>query len=189
MSSSSPGTNASSGSGTKSLTEAGAPCAPAVPFRLPGVLGTVPHACHRGKRRRSMAVGLQSSCSRFAVFALAAIDPFPIRSIASCCLPLAALPLLVCAACPVSVSVRLACVGRTRSTRDPGHHSRFVQCFLLLLAAAAPALGFDGVSCGNLTHRVEPIPKARGCAGCARGQTTPVEERAEGRTALRGCTV
>ena len=184
MSSSSPETNASSGSGTKSLTEAGAPCAPAVPFRLPRVLGTVPHA---GTHRR--ADGLQSSCSRFAVFAPAPIDPFPIRSIASCCLPLAALPLLVCAACPVSVSVRLACVGRTRSTRDPGHHSRFVQCFLLLLAAAAPALGFDGVSCGNLTHRVEPIPKARGCAGCARGQTAPVEERAEGRTALRGCTV
>lgn len=76
--------------------------------------------------------------------------------------------LLVCAACPVSVSVRLACLGRTRSTRDPGHHSRFVQCFLLLLAAAAPALGFDGGSCGNSTHRVEPIPKARGGARVAR---------------------
>jgi len=81
---------------------------------------------------------------------------------------LAALLLLVCAARPVSVSVRLACVGRTRSTRDPGHHSRFVQCFFLLLAAAAPALGFDGGSCGNSIHRVEPIPKARGCTGCAR---------------------
>ena len=102
---------------------------------------------------------------------------------------LAALLLLVCAACPVSVSVRLACVGRTRSTRDPGHHSRFVQCFLLLLAAAAPALGFDGASCGNSTHRVEPIPNARGCAGCARGQTTPVGERAgdEPRCAVVRC--
>jgi hypothetical protein len=132
MSSSSPGTNASSGSGTKSLTEAGAPCAPAVPFRLPGVLGTVPHARHLGKRRRSMAVRLQSSCSRFAVFALAAIDSLSIRSIASCCHPLAALPLLVCAACPVSVSVRLACSAERdlRGTRDttPGLCSASFCC-------------------------------------------------------------
>ena len=127
MSSSSPGTNASSGSGTKSLTDAGAPCAPAAPFRLSGVLGTVPHA---GTHRR--ADGLQSSGSRFAVFAPAPIDPFPIRSIASCCLPLAALPLLVCAACPVSVSVRLACSAERdlRGTRDttPGLCSASFCC-------------------------------------------------------------
>jgi hypothetical protein len=74
-----------------------------------------------------------------------------------------------------------------RGTRDttPG----LCSASFLLLAAAAPALGFDGASCGNSTHRVEPIPKARGCAGCARGQMTTVGERAEGRTALRGCTV
>jgi hypothetical protein len=32
-------------------------------------------------------------------------------------------------------------------------------------------------------------PRLRGARGCARSQTTPVEERAEGRTALRSWTV
>ncbi len=54
------------------------------------------------------------------------------RPIASCCLPLAALPLLVCAACPVSVSVRLACSAERdlRGTRDttPGLCSASFCC-------------------------------------------------------------
>jgi hypothetical protein len=50
---------------------------------------------------------------------------------------------LVCRACPVSVSVRLACVSITRSTRDSGHHSRFVQS-RLVPATAAPVLGVEG---------------------------------------------
>jgi len=104
------------------------------------------------------------ACSPVAVdsSSLLSLPSFPFKSDPS---RLAALLLLVCAACPVSVSVRLACVRRTRSTRDPGHHSRFVQYFFLLLAAAAPALGFDGGSCGNSIHRVEPLPKARGVRG------------------------
>ena len=53
------------------------------------------------------------------------------------------LVLLVCAACPVSVSVRPGRFCVTGSTRDSGHHSRFVQSFLLL-ATAAPVLGVDG---------------------------------------------
>jgi hypothetical protein len=78
-------------------------------------------------------------------------------------------------------------LGRTRSTRDAGHHSRFVQC-LLVPATAAPVLASMVLSCWKSIHRVEPLPKARGCAGCARNQTTPVEELAVERTALRGCT-
>ena len=50
--------------------------------------------------------------------------------------------LLVCIACPVSVSVHLVCLGRTklRGTRDT---TPAVCSISLLLAAAAPALGFD----------------------------------------------
>ena len=55
----------------------------------------------------------------------------------------------------VSVSVRLACLSSARTIKDPGHHSRFVQC-LLLLAAAAPALGFDDVAVAY-SHRDEPF--------------------------------
>ena len=160
MSSSSPGTNASSGSGTKSLTEAGAPCAPAVPFRLPRVLGTAPHA---GTHRR--ANGLQSSCSRFAVFAPAPIDPFPIRSIASCCLPLAALLLLVCTACPVSVSVRLACSAERdlRGTRDttPGLCSASFCCSPRL----HPLLASMAVPVGTRPIELSQYPRLGGVRG------------------------
>ena len=50
----------------------------------------------------------------------------------------AVLHMLVCVACPVSVAVRLACLGMTRATRDAGHHSRFVQgvCYLPALHGA-----------------------------------------------------
>ena len=50
--------------------------------------------------------------------------------------------LLVCIACPVSVSVHLVCLGRTKlqGTRDT---TPAVCSVSLLLAAAAPALGFD----------------------------------------------
>ena len=154
---------------------------------------TAARGCVREKRRtpatvENAAVPLQPACSQTAV------DPpslrqipsirFPFRSIKSCCLGAAG---VCCLSGKCLCPSRL--LSRARSTKDPGHHSRFVQSFLLLLAAAAPALGVDGVSCGNLTHRVEPLPRARGCAGCALCQTTPVEGRAERRTALRGCTV
>ena len=41
--------------------------------------------------------------------------------------------------------------------------------FSLLLAAAAPALGVDGVSCWKLLHRVEPLTRGsrgRRCGAC-----------------------
>ena len=59
--------------------------------------------------------------------------------------------------------------------------------FLLLLAAAAPALGVDGASCGKSAHRDEPLTQGSGVRGLRADQTTPVEERSDGRTALRGC--
>lgn len=52
-------------------------------------------------------------------------------------------------ACQVSVTVRLVCLSRASATRDAGHHSRCVQYSCLRLAAAAPALGCDGSSCGK----------------------------------------
>jgi hypothetical protein len=41
---------------------------------------------------------------------------------------------LVCVASQVSVTVRLASLSRTSTTRDPGHHARFVQLFCFLPA-------------------------------------------------------
>ena len=48
-----------------------------------------------------------------------------------------------------------------RSTRDSGHHSRFVQSFLLL-ATAAPVLGVDGVSLLGPIHRGAVDPRLGG---------------------------
>src|SRR5262245_26168651 len=49
----------------------------------------------------------------------------------------------VCSACQVSVTVRLACLGRTSATRDTGHHSRFVPQFSLP-ACPTRGVGIDG---------------------------------------------
>ena len=75
---------------------------------------------------------------------------------------LAALPLLVCAACPVSVSVRLACVGRTRSTRDPGHHSRFMQCFLCCSPRLHPLLASMALPVGTRPIELSQYPRLGG---------------------------
>ena len=64
--------------------------------------------------------------------------------------------LLVCPACPVSVSVRPGRLSASGTTRDTGHHSRFVP-FALLLAAAARGIGVDGASCGKPVRRDEPL--------------------------------
>ena len=64
--------------------------------------------------------------------------------------------LLVCEACPVSVSVRPERLSVAGDSRDPGHHSRFVP-FALLLATAARGIGVDGASCGKPIHRGEPL--------------------------------
>jgi hypothetical protein len=64
--------------------------------------------------------------------------------------------LLVCEACPVSVSVRPERLSVAGDTRDPGHHSRFMP-FALLLATAARGIGFDGASCWKPIHRDEPL--------------------------------
>ena len=90
-----------------------------------------------------------------------------IRFLSSVCCPSCALPtamLLVCEACPVSVSVRPARLGVSGTTRDSGHHSRFVP-FALLLATAARGLGVDEAFLLGAIHRVEPLPEARGERG------------------------
>ena len=65
---------------------------------------------------------LSSSRSSTATIAAAIVIPFVLPSCA----------VLVCAARLVSVSVRLPCLSMARTTRDAGHHSRFVPwlCFL-----------------------------------------------------------
>ena len=71
--------------------------------------------------------------------------------------------LLVCAASLVSVTVRLASLSRTSTTRHTGHHSRFVQGFLL---PASAARRFHAASMiapfGAATHR---RPMTRGPPG------------------------
>ena len=64
--------------------------------------------------------------------------------------------LMVCAACPVSVSVRPERLSVSGSTRDSGHHSRFVP-FALLLAAAARGIGVDGAVLLEVGPSNEPL--------------------------------
>jgi hypothetical protein len=64
--------------------------------------------------------------------------------------------LLVCEACPVSVSVRPARLSVSGVSRDSGHHSRFMP-FALLLATAARGIGIDSASCWKPIHRDEPL--------------------------------
>ena len=72
--------------------------------------------------------------------------------------------LLVCIACPVSVSVHLVCLGRTKSqgTRDT---TPAVCSVSLLLAAAAPALGFDAAFLWELVNRDESLTQESGVRG------------------------
>src|SRR5687768_8563797 len=63
-------------------------------------------------------------------------------------------PLPVCTAYQVSVTVRLACLSMASSTRDAGHHSRFVSLFCRLPARYV-ALASMALPVGA-THRVEP---------------------------------
>ena len=87
----------------------------------------------------------------FSPFAAPIFLPF---SFCSLLLPFALL--LVCEACPVSVSVRPARLSVSRTTRDSGHHSRFMP-FALLLATAARGIGVNGASCWKPGHRDEPL--------------------------------
>jgi hypothetical protein len=64
--------------------------------------------------------------------------------------------LLVCEACPVSVAVRPERLSVSGSTRDSGHHSRFVR-FVLLLAAAARGMGVDGADLLEVGPSSEPL--------------------------------
>jgi hypothetical protein len=89
--------------------------------------------------------------------------------------------LLVCVASQVSVSVRPGRRSATGTTRDSGHHSRFVQR-LPLLATAAPVIGADGASCWKAIHRMCPCPRARGYAAEALSLTCPA---GSGRSANR----
>ena len=87
----------------------------------------------------SIAVGLQSLCLQCSIIAVAVIVSL---STLICESFVDASMLLVCIACPVSVSVHLVCLSRTKlqETRDT---TPAVCSVSLLLAAAAPALGFD----------------------------------------------
>jgi hypothetical protein len=89
--------------------------------------------------------------ARFNSFPPFAAPLFLSLSFISLLLPVALL--LVCEACPVSVSVRPERLSVAGDSRDPGHHSRFVP-FALLLATAARGIGVDGASCGKSIHRV-----------------------------------
>ena len=129
--------------------------------------------------RRRSAVRPQSPCSRFAVLRSGAMLPLQIRSLAFCSFLVVACVLLVCEACLVSVSVRPERLSVSGSTRHAGHHSRCVQNCLLLLAAAAPALGVDGASCGKLRHRFEPLTQGSGVRALRADQRTPVLENGQ----------
>ena len=126
-----------------------------------------------GIRRRKAAVQilipeshepLRSVCSANSdltspQLVLARFNPFPpfaapiFQPLSFCSLLLPFALLLVCEACPVSVSVRPERLSVAGDSRDPGHHSRFVP-FALLLATAARGIGVDGASCGKSIHRV-----------------------------------
>ena len=93
------------------------------------------------------------------------------------CCPLA---LLVCAACPVSVSVRPARPSVSEATRHSGHHSRFVQKSLLL-ATAAPVLASMSSFLLEPIHRGEPFHPALG-----RSRRVAVVQRARGSGRLAG---
>src|SRR3974390_457107 len=62
-----------------------------------------------------------------------------------------------------------------------------VCAVFLLLACPARALASRALPCRKSSFEMSHCPKAQGCAGCAQDQTAPVGERADGRTALRGC--
>ena len=91
----------------------------------------------------SIAVGLQSLCIHSMLHHCVSRYRFPFNAYLRIAQSFVdASMLLVCIACPVSVSVHLVCLGRTKSqgTRDT---TPAVCSVSLLLAAAAPALGFD----------------------------------------------
>jgi len=77
---------------------------------------------------------------------------------------------LVCAACPVSVSVRPARLSVSEAARDSGHHSRFVQKFLLL-ATAAPVLASMSGFLLEPIHRGELFHPALGRSRRGRGRS------------------
>ena len=97
--------------------------------------------------------------ARFNSFPPFVAPIFPSLSFCSLLLPFTLM--LVCEACPVSVSVRPERLSVAGGTRDPGHHSRFVP-FALLLATAARGIGLDGASCGKPIHRDEPLTQDSG---------------------------
>jgi hypothetical protein len=96
---------------------------------------------------------LSSSRSSTATIA-AIVIPFVLPSCA----------VLVCATCPVSVSVRLPCLSMARTTRDAGHHSRFVHwlCFLPALHGRL-WLGIGVRTWGHVTTTEGRLPGA--CRG------------------------
>ena len=85
--------------------------------------------------------------------------------------------LLVCETCRL-VFLSVPNAMRSGSTRDPGHHSRFVP-FRLLLAAAARGIGVDGASCGKPIHRSEPL--TQGSEGRFFGAVLQVSPQGAGR--------
>ena len=121
-----------------------------------------PPTDHRQRRPASAPFGSANSDLTSQQLVLAKFNSFPPFAApiflprSFCCLLLPVAFLLVCEACPVSVSVRPERLSVAGGTRDPGHHSRFVP-FALLLATAARGIGVDGASCWKPIHRDEPL--------------------------------
>ena len=68
------------------------------------------------------------------------------------------------------MSGKCFCPSRTpeRCGNYEGHGTPLPFCAeVLLLAAAARGIGFDGACCCKSLHRVEPLPKALGALGGA----------------------
>ena len=126
-----------------------------------------PCAAVRPPRVSSTNSDLTSQQLVLAKFVLAKFNSFPpfaapiFLPLSFCSLLLPFALLLVCEACPVSVSVRPERLSVAGDSRDPGHHSRFVP-FALLLATAARGIGVDGASCGKPVHRDEPLTQDSG---------------------------
>ena len=167
MSSSSPGTNASSGSGTQSLTEAGAPCAPAR-LRIAPHAGTPPRAKHL-----ALSTAAAVACVRGAACPppWATHPPFrsEMRFLLHSCGSLRCRPSLAGVCC---LSGQCCCPSRM-PWHDESHEGRGTPLPLraggLLLASAARRFGLASmvvpVGTGHTSKAIDPWP-----AGASEGR-------------------
>ncbi len=148
----------------------------AVPFTSIGAASGAAADASGGRGRAGTAVPFTAILATVPTTALATVSPSPTAASFAITLPLTlpldplrfllrVLPvLLVCDACPVSVSVRPARLGVAGAARDAGHHSRCVQNFICCWPRLHPFLASRALSCWQSVRRLSPCPWARGGA-------------------------